>query len=153
MQFPRFIRKGQWALEWHLPGSRKARGGVTTDGWQLEGTAGLPEAATLHDPQVRLRLVQVLPEAGEQTVVLEQRVVTAHVCVKFVIGLLEDLPSPGGNIFQLLPREGETERPKGPQERLPPAHSIFHPPLQAWRRARKEVSKGEEVSPGSRLGC
>ena len=95
--------------------------GQTTDGWQLEGTAGLPEAAALHDPQVRLRLMQVLPEAGEQTVVLEQRVVTAHVCVKFVIGLLEDLPSPGGAIFHLLPREGETERPKGPQEQLPPA--------------------------------
>ena len=114
-------------------------GGATTDGWQLEGAAGLPEAAALHDPQVRLRFVQVLPEAGEQTVVLEQRVVTAHVCVKFVIGLLEDLPSPGGAVFQLLPREGETERPKGPQKQLPPARSIFHPPLQAWRRARKEV--------------
>ena len=124
---PHFIREGQWALEWHLPGGMGE--GYPTDGWHLEGAAGLAEAATLHDPQVRLRLVQVLPEAGEQTVVLEQRVVTAHVRVKFVIGLLEDLPSPGGAIFQLLPKEGETERPKGPQEWLPPARSVFHPPL------------------------
>lgn len=103
---PRFIRKGRWALEWHFPGSGEALGRGNRDARQLEGTAALHEAATLHDPQVRLSLVQVLLEAGEQPVVLEQRVITAHVCVKFVVGLLEDLPSPGAAIFQLLQKGG-----------------------------------------------
>lgn len=66
---------------------------------QLEGTAAFHEATTLHDPQVGLSLVQVLLEAGEQPVVLEQCVVAAQACVKLVIRWLQDLPSPGAAVF------------------------------------------------------
>lgn len=53
-------------------GQGRHQGGVTgMDIQQLEGTAAFHEAATLHDPQVRLSLVQVLLEAREQPVVLE----------------------------------------------------------------------------------
>lgn len=90
----------------------RVRGGPgrgNRDAQQLEGTAAFHEAATLHDPQVRLGLVQVLLEAGEQPVVLEQCIVTTQVGVKLVIGLLEDLPSPGAAIFQLL-QKGRRDR-------------------------------------------
>lgn len=105
MQFY-FIRKGWWALERHFPGSGEALGRGNRDAQQLEGTAAFHETATLHDPQVRLSLVQVLLEAGEQPVVLEQCVVTTQVGVKLVIGLPEDLPSPGAAVFQLLQKGG-----------------------------------------------
>lgn len=106
---PGFIRKGQQALGWHFPGSGEVLGRGNRDAQQLEGTAALHEAATLHDPQVCLSLVQVLLEAGEQPVVLKQRVITAQVCVKFVVGLLEDLSCPGAAILQLL-QKGERDR-------------------------------------------
>lgn len=48
--------------------------------------------------------MQVLLEAGEQPIVLEQRVVAAQVCVKLVVGLLQDRPGPGAAVFQLLPK-------------------------------------------------
>lgn len=83
----------------------------------LESTAAFHKAATLHDPQVGLRLVQVLLEAGEQPIVLEQRVVTAHVGVKLVVGLLEDLPNTGAAVFQLL----SWERRAGDLEAVPPS--------------------------------
>lgn len=65
----------------------------------LESTAAFHKATTLHDPQVGLRLVQVLLEAGEQPIVFKQGVITAHVGIKLVIGLLEDLPHSGAAIF------------------------------------------------------
>lgn len=71
----------------------RVRGGTGEghrDGQQLEGTAAFHEAATLCEPQVRLNLVQVLLEAGEQPVVLEHSVTTTQVCVKPVVGLRED---------------------------------------------------------------
>lgn len=83
----------------------------------LEGTAAFHKAATLHDPQVGLRFVQVLLEAGEQPIVFEQRVVAAHVGVKLVIGLLEDLPNTGAAIFQLL----SWERRAGDSGAVPPS--------------------------------
>jgi hypothetical protein len=46
--------------------------------------------------------VQVFLEAGQQPIVLEQCIITAQVGVKLVIGLLEDLPSLGTTILQLL---------------------------------------------------
>lgn len=101
MQFY-FIRDGRGALLWHSPGSGEALRRGSGGAQQLVGTVAFHEAATLHDPQVRLSLVQVLLEAGEQPVVLEQRVVTAQVCVELVVGLPEDLASPGAAIFQLL---------------------------------------------------
>ena len=83
-----------------MPGCREAPGECSkdTDLW-LESTAAFHKAATLHDPQVGLRLVQVLLEAGEQPIVFEQSVIAAHVGVKLVIGLLEDLPNTGAAIF------------------------------------------------------
>lgn len=86
----------------------------------LEGTAAFHKAAALHDPQVGLSLVQVLLEAGEQPVVFEQSVIAAHVGIKLVIGLLEDLPSTGAAIFQLLQWEGRVREADESRELCPP---------------------------------
>lgn len=54
--------------------------------------------------------MQVLLEAGQQPIVLEQSIVTAQVGIKLVVGLLEDLARPGAAILQLLQNgRGEEE--------------------------------------------
>lgn len=69
-----FTLLGKEGRHWSrtFQGQGRHRGEVTEiDAQQLEGTAAFHEAATLHDPQVCLSLVQVLLEAREQPVVLE----------------------------------------------------------------------------------
>lgn len=46
--------------------------------------------------------MQVLLEAGEQAVVLQQGVLVAQVDVEFVVGGFEDLGTPRAPVLQLL---------------------------------------------------
>lgn len=59
-----------------------------------DGAVPLSIAPALHHLQVGLHLVQVLLEAGEQAIVLQQRVLTAQVDVKFLVSGFEDLGTP-----------------------------------------------------------
>lgn len=67
-----------------------------------DGAVPLSIAPALHHLQVGLHLVQVLLEAGEQAVVLQQRVLAAQVDVKFLVSGFEDLGTPWASVLQLL---------------------------------------------------
>lgn len=71
------------------------------------GAVSLAVAPALHHLQVGLHLVQVLLEAGEQAVVLQQGVLVAQVDVEFVVGGFEDLGTPRAPVLQLLREEGD----------------------------------------------
>lgn len=62
----------------------------------------LPKAPALHHLQVGLHFVQVLLEAGQQAVVLQQGVLAAQVDVEPVVGGSEELRAPRAAVLQLL---------------------------------------------------
>lgn len=67
-----------------------------------DGAVALSEAPALHHLQVGLHLVQILLEAGQQAVVLQQGVLVAQVDVELVVGGSEELRAPRAAVLQLL---------------------------------------------------